>query len=157
MANARSQFDYLAAYLQRRNEHVRLANVLGRPALLFAGRPFVILYRDSVAFRLAGHSLNYALALSGATGFDPIHPDQPPPGKPGWVLIPPQHWAAWNRCALDAIRCLLLSQSQHMSWKPAPPPPEAPPAAPPSTAKSLAERVAAVLKSGFSFGLMKQG
>lgn len=154
MANARTQFDYLASYLQRYSGAQR-GMLAGRPCLTWHQTPFVMLFRDSVAFRLSGHALVRAMALSGASGFDPFKPDEPPPGKPGWVLLPARHWAAWDRCALDAIRCLRLAQEQHVSWHMPPPPPEPPPAPAPSSSQSLAERVAAIMKRGFSFGLAK--
>ncbi|WP_306580718.1 hypothetical protein [Dokdonella sp.] len=155
MANARTQFDYLASYLQRRDERVRLGRIAMHHGLLFEHHPFVILYRNSVAFRVAGRALTQALALPGSTGFDPLKPDEPPPGKPGWVLVPAAHWAAWNRLAIDSMHCLQRAQDHHVSWRVPPPPPEPAPTPPPSTPKSLAERVAAIMKSGFSFGLAK--
>ncbi|MBX3689567.1 hypothetical protein [Dokdonella sp.] len=154
MANARTHFDFLSSYLQRYSEATR-GTLAGRPCMSWHNTPFMTLFGQSVAFRLAGHGLVRALALPGASGFDPFKPDEPPPGKPGWVLVPATHWASWDRCALDAIRCLRLAQSQHVSWHVPPAPPEPPPAPPPSTPKSLAERVAAIMKSGFSFGLVK--
>ncbi len=155
MANARMQFDTTASYLLRRHERVRMGIVAGRQCLLFDGKPFMLLYRQSVAFRLSGRALTHTLALSGASGFDPLKPNEPPPGKPGWVLVPETHWSTWNRCALEALHCVILAQSQHVSWQTPQKPPEPPPAAPPSTPKSLAERVAAILKAGFSFGLQR--
>ena len=155
MANARTQFDYLASYLQRRDERVRLGRIAMHHGLLFEHHPFVILHRNSVAFRVAGRALTQALALPGSSGFDPLAPDEPPPGKPGWVLVPATHWAAWNRLAIDSMHCLQRAQDHHVSWQVPVAPPPPPPAPPPSTPKSLAERVAAIMKSGFSFGLAR--
>ena len=151
-ANARSRYEALAAFLQQ-YKGAQIGRLYGMPCLLFDGEPFMMLHRESVAFRLNGRALTNALGLSGSTGFDPLHPDQPPPGRPGWVLVATAHFLSWDRLAVDAMRCASLAKQQPVSWKPPPEPPPPPPMPPRSTPKSLAERVAAVMKSGFGFGL----
>lgn len=152
MANARSRYEALATYLEQQRGAKR-AHLYGMPCLLLEGEPFIMLYRANVAFRLSGRALKHAMEMAGSTGFDPLHPDQPPPGRPGWVLVATAHFLSWDRLAMDAMRCAQLAKQQHVSWQPppAPPPPVAAPAQ--STPKSLAERVAAVMKSGFRFSL----
>ncbi|HET9483326.1 MAG TPA: hypothetical protein VFO79_05155 [Xanthomonadales bacterium] len=152
MANARTRYDALAEYLVRHRD-AKEATLYGKPCLAFQGHPFMMLTSKGVAFRLHGRPLTTALAFKGATGFDPLKPDEPPPGRPGWVLVPVSQFVSWDRLAMDAIRCVRLAENQHVSWKPAPPPPEPVAAPPPSTGESLASRVASVLKSGFKFSL----
>ena len=154
MANARTRFDALAAYLQQHREASQ-GRMYGKSCLFFEGEPFIVLHHESVAFRLAGRALTQALALKGVTGFDPLKPDEPPPGRPGWVLVPTAHFLAWDRLAMDSMRCIRLAKVQNVSWNLPPPAPPAPALAPPSTAKSLGDRVAAIMKSGFGFGLFK--
>jgi len=155
MANARTRFNALAAYLQQHREATQ-GRMYGKICLFFENQPFIVLHQDSVAFRLNGRPLAQALALKGAVGFDPLKPDEPPPGRPGWVLVPTMHFLTWDRLAMDSMRCMRLAKTQNVSWQPpAPTPPPTPPPAPASTPKSLAERVAAILKSGFGFGLFK--
>jgi hypothetical protein len=152
MANARTRYDALAEYLVRHRE-AKEATLYGRPCLAYQGHPFMLLTSKGVAFRLHGRPLTAALALSGATGFDPLKPDQPQPGRPGWVLVPVTHFVSWDRLAMEAMRCVRVAESQHVAWKPAPPPPEPPPAPPPSSGDSLAARVANILKNGFGISL----
>ena len=154
MANARTRFDALAAYLQQHRE-ASLGRMYGKACLFFEGEPFLVLHHESVAFRLAGRALGQALALAGATGFDPLKPDEPPPGRPGWVLVPTAHFLSWDRLAMDSMRCIRLARLQNVSWQPPAPAPPPAVAAPPSTAQSLGERVAAIMKSGFGFGLFR--
>jgi len=147
MANARTRYETLADYLVR-NREARDGSLYGKPCLTFEGEPFLTWHRDAVAFRLSGRALNNALSLKGSTPFDPLTPDKPPPGRPGWVRVPPENFMSWDRLAMDAMRCARLAQSQHVSWEPPPPPPPPVEAPPRSTGESLAARVAAALKSG---------
>jgi hypothetical protein len=148
MANARTRYETLASYLVR-NREAKEGTLYGKSCLTYDGEPFLTWHRDAVAFRLHGRALNNALSLKGCTPFDPLHPDRPPPGRPGWVRVPPSQFIAWDRLAMDAMRCVKVAQNQHVSWQPPPPPPEPPPAPPRSTPDSLAARVAAALKGGF--------
>lgn len=154
MANARTRFDALASYLLQHHEAIQ-GQMWGKHCLFFRNEPFIVLHQHCVAFRLSGRALNHALAMAGATPFDPLHPDKPPPGRPGWVLVPTAHFLAWDRLAMDSMRVIRLAQTQHVSWQPPPAPPPVPTTTPPSSAKSLGERVAAIMKSGFGFSLFK--
>ena len=156
MANARTQFDALASSLQQHDEATQ-GLLAGRACLSLEGEPFLVLYRENVAFRLAGSALTHALALSGATGFDPMKPDDRNAIAPGWVLVPVAHWSNWEHYAREAMRCAHLARSQNVSWQAPPPAPEPAAAAPPSSAQSLSDRAAAALKSGFGFELKHDG
>lgn len=153
MANARTQFDALAASLLQQDEATE-GQLAGRPCLSFEGDPFLVLYRENVAFRLAGSALTRALGLAGATGFDPMKSDDRNAIAPGWVLVPVAHWPSWDAFAQEALRCVRLAQTRNLSWQvPSPAATDPAPEAPPSSAQSLSERAAAVLKSGFDFDL----
>jgi hypothetical protein len=154
MANARTRFDALADYLQQHHE-AQQGQCFGKRCLMFEGEPFIVRHRDSVAFRLSGNALTQALAMNGASAFDPARPDEAAAGKPGWVLVPTAHFLVWDRLATEALRCVRLAQVQNVSWQVAPAPPKAPDVAPSSTTQSLGDRVAAIMKSGFGFGLSK--
>jgi len=65
MANARTQFDALASSLQQHGEATQ-GQLAGRSCLSFEGEPFLVLYHEGVAFRLAGSAQTRALGLSGA-------------------------------------------------------------------------------------------
>ncbi len=156
MANARTQFDALAASLLQHGEATR-GQVAGRSCLSFEGEPFLVLYHEGIAFRLAGSAQTRASGLDGARGFDPMNADDRSASVPGWVLVPTAHWAEWETCAHDAMHCMRRAQTQNVSWQvpPAAPAPVAAP--PPSSATSLSERAAAVMKAGFGFELKQDG
>jgi hypothetical protein len=121
------------------------------------GAPFLVLYHEGVAFRLAGSAQTRALALAGASGFDPMKPDDHTATVPGWVLVPTAHWPEWEHYAHEAMRCVRLAQTQNVSWQTPPPAPDPVAAPPPSSATSLSERAAAVMKAGFGFDLKQDG
>ncbi len=147
MANARERFNTLAEYLVRHRE-AQQGQMFGKPCLSLQGEPFMMLYRESVAFRLHGRALTHAMAVKGSSPFDPLLPDKPPPGRPGWVLIPTSQFLIWDRLAMDAMRCAREAKGKNVSWQ-MPPTPTAPaPEPPPSTPTSLASRVAAALSGG---------
>lgn len=152
MANARTQFDALASALQQHSEATQ-GLLAGRACLSFEGEAFLVLYRENVAFRLAGSALTQALALAGASSFDPMKPDDRNAIAPGWVLVPVAHWPSWEHYAQEAMRCVRLAHTQNLSWQVPPPPPDPVDAAPPSSAQSLSDRAAAAMKSGFGFDL----
>lgn len=147
MANARTHYNALVEYLVR-NREAKVGTLFGKSCLMFADEPFLMLFRDSVAFRLHGRALTSALALRGSQPFDPLNPEKPPPGRPGWVLVPASQFVAWDRLAMDSMRCVRVARDQNVSWKPAPPPPEPVAAPPTSTPASLAQRVASALANG---------
>ena len=147
MANARGRYDMLADYLLRHRE-AREGMLFGKHCLTFDGDPFMMFCRGAVAFRLHGRALAQALSLPGSSPFDPLSPDKPPPGRPGWVLVPPAQFVAWDRLAMDAMRCVRVARDRNVSWTVPPLPPPAPVVAPPSTPQGLAARVAAALSGG---------
>ena len=156
MANARTQFDALASSLQQQGEATQ-GQLAGRSCLSFEGEPFLVLYHEGVAFRLAGSAQTHALNLAGASGFDPMKPDDRTATTPGWVLVPTAHWADWVHYAHEAMRCVRLAQTQNVSWQAPPAAPDPVAAPPPSSATSLSERAAAVMKAGFGFDLKQDG
>jgi hypothetical protein len=151
MANARSRFDTIAGYLQRTHE-ARAGQLYGRPCLMWQGHAFAVFQLGAMAFRVHGRSLAQALALPGARGWDPAHPDR---AAPGWVLIPVEQVLRWDRLALDAVRCASEASERRVSYAVAPAPAAAA-APPPSNPGSLAQRFASAVAAGFrSFTLSK--
>lgn len=157
MANARTQFDALASSLLLQHDEVTQASLAGRPCLSLAGEAFLVLYRENVAFRLAGNALARAMALAGATGFDPMKPDDRNAIAPGWILVPVAHWPLWESLAQDAMASARRAQVQNVSWQAPPPTPEPGAEQPPSSTQSLSDRASAALKSGFGFDLKQDG
>jgi hypothetical protein len=142
MANPRSKFEMLSEYLSRTHEGVSVAEIYRRPGLKHRTEPFCLYFNDGMAFRLHGRSLVAALELAGVLPFDPLNPDKPPPGRPGWVWAPPSQMLRWDRLCTEALRCLRQADDgARVSWKLPEPPPLAAPEPAPSSSTSLAERV----------------
>jgi len=147
MANARSTFDMIGAYLQRAHE-VDPGLLYGKPSLSLQGRAFAAYQPDAMAFHLHGRVLAQALALPGARPWDALDPEG---AAPGWVLIPVEHALRWNRYALEALRCEREAIERRVSY--AVPEASAPSAAQEpaaSSVDSLAERVKAANAAGFA-------
>lgn len=144
MANARTQFDAIAGYLERAHE-ARAEQLYGKPALSLNGHAFAAYANDAMAFRLHGRALAQAQGLPGARGWDPLRGQG---SSPGWVLIPAAQALRWNRLALDALRCAREAGERRVSYA-VPPAPTQADAPPPSTPSSLAQRVAAAVAAGF--------
>lgn len=144
MANARSRFDAISAYLRKAHD-VRPLSVRGRPCLGIEGATFLALHRDGMGFRLHGRVLSHALSLPGVR---PWHPIDPGRVAPGWVLIPSVHAWRWDRLAIEAWRCARSAASERAAVAG-----EAEIRAsedpPPSTGNSLAQRFAAAIARGF--------
>jgi hypothetical protein len=144
MANARTQFDAIAGYLERVHE-VRADQLYGKPSISLNGHAFAVYANEAMAFRLHGRTLAQAQSLPGARGWDPLRGQG---SSPGWVLIPAAQALRWNRLALDALRCMREAGERRISYAipQRPPQVEAPP---PSTPLSLAQRFAAAVAAGF--------
>jgi hypothetical protein len=145
MANARSRFDAIAAYLRKAHE-ARALTVRGRPCVGIDGATFLALHRDGMGFRLDGRVPSHTLALPGTRAWHPLDPTRV---APGWVFVPTSQAARWDRLAIDAFRAArtaaydrrsaTLESQIRANEDP-----------PPSTATSLSERVAAAIARGFS-------
>lgn len=144
MANARSRFDAISAYLRKAHE-ARALTVRGRPCIGVEGATFVALHRDGLGFRLHGRALKQALGLPGVRPWHPIDPDRT---APGWVLVPSVHAWRWDRLAIEAWRGAREAANERApaaveaeiraSEDPAP-----------SSGASLAQRFAAAIARGF--------
>jgi hypothetical protein len=141
MANAREKFDMIAEYFERTQPEVKRDNVYRKPGMTFEGAPFGVLFRDGLAVRIHGRALTQAMTLPGARPFDPLAPDKPPPGVPGWVWLPPSQMLRWDRLVTDALRCQREAREGRVSWSLPAPPPTPTDAPPPSSADSLGQRV----------------
>ena len=144
MANVRSRFDAISAYLRKAHE-ARDLSVRGRPCLGVQGATFMALHRDGIGFRLHGRALKQALSLPGVRPWHPIDPDRV---APGWVLVPSVHAWRWDRLAIEAWRGAREAAGQRASTAveaelraaedPAP-----------SSGASLAQRFAAAIARSF--------
>jgi hypothetical protein len=144
MANARTQFDAIAAYLERAHE-AHVGQLYGKPSISLNGQPFASFANEAMAFRLHGRALVQAQNVPGARGWDPLRGQG---SSPGWVMIPAAQALRWNRLALDALRCTREAGERRVSYTiPETSPPTAAP--PQSTPSSLAQRVAAAIAAGF--------
>jgi hypothetical protein len=73
----------------------------GLPALKIEGKIFMALWLNGEAiFKLSGEDHAQALALDGASLFQPLLDRKP---MREWVQIPPQHMARWQDFALAAL------------------------------------------------------
>jgi hypothetical protein len=144
MANARTQFDAIAGYLERAHE-AHVGQLYGKPSISLNGQTFAAFANDAMAFRLHGRALTQAQSLPGARSWDPLRGLG---SSPGWVMIPAAQALRWNRLALDALRCTREAGERRVSYSTpeVPPPVEAPPQ---STPSSLAQRFAAAIAAGF--------
>ncbi len=146
MANARSRYDTIAAYLRKAHDAHALT-VRGRQCLGIEGATFMALHRDSVGFRLHGRALKQALSLPGVRPWHPIDPDRV---APGWVLIPSNHAWRWDRLAIEAWRCARTTAVERATSGPRESGISAAQEPPASTANSLAQRFTAAIARGFS-------
>jgi hypothetical protein len=147
MANVRSRFDSISAYLSKAHE-ARTSEVRGRRCIGIAGATFMAVHGSGLGFRLHGRAFRQAMALPGVR---PWHPIDPARTAPGWVLVPSQHAWRWDRLAIDALRSARVAAAERFSREAAagiPAPSFAAPA--PSTGASLAARVKAAIARGFS-------
>lgn len=139
MANSRTRFDTIQAYMTRAHPNVTAGMMYNRPALQVYGQAFAYFCYDAMAFRLHGRLLLQAQVLPGAKGFDPLHHDS---HTPGWVWLPEHHFLRWDRFTVEAYRCMSESLQGRFSFaslnmeptRPVDPPP------PPSPPTSLADR-----------------
>lgn len=145
MANARSRYDTIAAYLRKAHD-ARATMVRGRPCLGIEGATFMALHRDSVGFRLNGRALEQVLRLPGVKPWHPIDPNRV---APGWVLIPSNHAWRWDRLAIEAWRCARTTVVQRAANGPLESELRASQDPPPSNANSLAQRFTAAIARGF--------
>jgi hypothetical protein len=144
MANTRSRFDAIAAYLRKAHD-TRAVMLRGRPCIGIDGANFVALHRDGLGFRLHGRVLKHTLSLPGVR---PWHPTEPDRTAPGWVLVPSVHAWRWDRLAIDAWRCAREAADQRAS-KGIETDVQVSEDPPPSTGGSLAQRFAKAIARGF--------
>jgi hypothetical protein len=144
MANARSRFDAISAYLRKAHD-ARALTIRGRPCLGIDGATFIAFHRDGMGIRLGGRALTQTLSLPGARPWHPIDPERV---APGWVWIPSIHAWRWDRLAIEAWRCAqdaaLARQTGAVDAEI-----QASADPPPSSGSSLAQRFAAAIARGF--------
>ena len=102
-AESRAAYDGLAAQLTGGGGAIR-GQMMGMPTLYAGGKAFAGLYGDAMVFKLEGPAHAAALALPGASLFDPSGMGRP---MKAWVRVPPEHAAQWPDLASqarDAVR-----------------------------------------------------
>jgi hypothetical protein len=77
--------------------------MMGMPTLYVAGKAFAGLFGDAMVFKLAGDEHAAALALTGATLFDPSGMGRP---MKAWVQVPLEHASTWTGFAGSGARGL---------------------------------------------------
>jgi hypothetical protein len=80
MANVRSRFDSISAYLGKAHE-ARTSEVRGRRCVGIAGATFMAIHGSGLGFRLHGRAFRQALTLPGARLWHPIDPNRTAPGR----------------------------------------------------------------------------
>ena len=144
MANTRTRFDSIVAYLSKAHD-ARELSVRGRSCIGIDGATFIALHRDGLGFRLHGRALTHTLSLPGAR---PWHPIDATRTAPDWVLVPSVHAWRWDRLAIEAYRCASnpASGSKHQSTEAEISALQDPP---PASRASLARRVADAIARRF--------
>lgn len=79
---------------------VKPGHMMGNPTLYIGGKAFVGLFGDAMIFKLAGEAHARALALPGASLFDPSGRGRP---MKAWVQVPLAEAAAWPDLADHAL------------------------------------------------------
>jgi hypothetical protein len=146
MANVRSRFDAIGAYLGRAHG-ARTTRVRGRLCLGIDKATFMAVHPTGIGFRLRGRALSHALTLPGVRPWHPIDPERV---APGWVLVPSAHAWRWERLAIEALRAARIAQAQrYVREAAAGIATAAIPLPPPSTVESLVSRVRAAIARNF--------
>jgi hypothetical protein len=96
----RREYDLLATHLA---DELGAApgQMMGMPMLYLAGKGFAGLYGNAMIFKLEGSAHAEALALEGATLFDPSGMGRP---MKAWVQVPVAHASRWIHLARTAAR-----------------------------------------------------
>lgn len=91
VAEARERFGDLAEELA--GSGVVVSSMFGKPCLKAGSKAFACLFRDGVAFKLAGPEHGKALDMDGAELFDPSGKGRP---MKEWVQVPVAHADQWR-------------------------------------------------------------
>jgi hypothetical protein len=83
------------------------ARMFGMPSLKIGGKAFAGYSQGALVVKLRGEAHAQALALAGATLFDPMG------GRPmkEWVVIPPEHADRWAEFGHMALATMATAQS----------------------------------------------
>ncbi len=77
----------------------RSGSLFGKPCFKLHGKAFVCFFQDQMVFKLTGDSHTEALALAGASLFDPSGKGRP---MKAWVQVPADHSPQWPALAQQA-------------------------------------------------------
>lgn len=101
----RREYDRIAQELTD-GAGVKPGHMMGNPTLYVGGKAFAGLFGDAMIFKLAGEPHARALALPGASLFDPSGRGRP---MKAWVQVPLAQTAAWPDLAEQALHTLRSS------------------------------------------------
>ena len=101
-AESQDAYDRLAARLTEQ-AGARPGQMMGMPTLFAGGKAFAGLYGDAMVFKLDGADHAAALALPGASLFDPSGMGRP---MKAWVKVPLAHAPRWPELAGQALDLL---------------------------------------------------
>ncbi len=76
------------------------SQMFGKPCFKISGKAFICFFRNEMVFKLCGDDHKEALALEGATSFDPSGKGRP---MKEWVQVPAVHSALWTTFASAAV------------------------------------------------------
>jgi len=98
-AESREAYERLAGQLAG-EAGVKPGKMMGMPTLYAGGRAFAGLFGDAMVFKLDGAAHAAALALPGATLFDPSGMGRP---MKAWVKVPLELGSRWPDLASEAL------------------------------------------------------
>jgi hypothetical protein len=97
------RFDHIADDLARTREAVAPGKLFGIRCIKVNGKPFAAFRDEAMVFKLRGAHHAEALALPGATLFDPSGQGRP---MREWVAVPADHAERWEGFAESALRAM---------------------------------------------------
>jgi hypothetical protein len=101
--DARAHYDEICIDLVARHREVESGKAMGMSVIKAYGKVIAAFSRpdDAMAFRLPDEGVRAeALALEGATPFDPTRRGRP---FEDWVVVPARHASHWPRLAREAL------------------------------------------------------
>lgn len=93
-------FEAIAKEFAAEAAGITRSQMMGMPCLKVRGKMFAGSWHEAMVFKLAGEPHQKALALKGATLFDPSEKKRP---MREWVLVPYTHRGKWRAFADAAL------------------------------------------------------
>jgi hypothetical protein len=102
-AETRGRYDALAADLVAQDPAVVASQMFGMPTLKSDGKAFAGISGAAMVFKLSGDAHAAALAIPGATLFDPSGMGRP---MKAWIIVPADQSRHWPTLAAQALASL---------------------------------------------------